>query len=71
MVCPVNKGRLKYENTGVSFSSEETHAILDSDLMNPKLSGTIEAKFSTLGLSESVDIFFRNFRNFMCNLKED
>ena len=71
MVCPVNKGRLKYENTGVSFSSEETHAILDSDLMNPKLSGTIEAKFSTLGLSEIVDIFFRNLRNFMCNLKED
>lgn len=68
VVCRVNKGRLKYKNTGVSFSSEETHAILDSNLMNPKLSEAIETKFSTLGLSESVKIFFRNFRNFMCNL---
>ncbi len=71
MVCPVNKGRLKYKNTGVSFSSEETHAILDSERMNPKLSEAIAAKFSVLGLSESSDIVFRNFRNFMYNSKRD
>jgi len=71
MVCPVNKGRLKYKNTGVSFSSEETHAILDSKRMNPKLSEAIAAKYSVLGLSESSDILFRNFRNFMYNSKED
>jgi epoxyqueuosine reductase len=70
VVCPVNKGRLKYKNTGVSFSSKETHAILDSNLMNPKLSEAIEAKYSSLGLSESSDILFRNFRNFMCNVLE-
>jgi epoxyqueuosine reductase len=67
MVCPVNKGRLKYKNTGVSFSSKETRAILSSSLMNPKLSESIEAKFSTLALSEGSDILFRNFRNLMLN----
>ena len=71
MVCPVNKGRLKYKNTGVSFSAEETHAILDSKRMNSKLSEAIAAKYSVLGLSESSDILFRNFRNFMYNSKED
>lgn len=64
-ICPANKGRLKYENTDVSFSSEETHAILDSGPKNLELLRTIEAKFASLGLSESADIFFRNFRNFM------
>ncbi len=71
MVCPVNKGRLKYKNTGVSFSSEETHAVLDAERMNPKLSEAIAAKFSVLSLSESSDIVFRNFRNFMYNSKGD
>jgi epoxyqueuosine reductase len=70
-VCPVNKGRLKYQDSGVSFSSEETHAILDSERMNPKLSEAIAAKFSALGLSESSDIAFRNFRNFMASSKGD
>jgi epoxyqueuosine reductase len=71
MVCPANKGRLRYKNSGVSFSSEETHAILDSERMNPKLSEAISAKFSVLGLSESSDIVFRNFRNFMASSKRD
>jgi epoxyqueuosine reductase len=71
MVCPANKGRLKYKDSGVSFSSEETHAILDPERMNPKLSEAIAAKFSVLGLSESSDIVFRNFRNFMASSKED
>ena len=71
MVCPANKGRLKYKDSGVSFSSEETHAILDSKRMNPKLSEAIAAKFSVLGLTEGSDILFRNFRNFMNNSKGD
>lgn len=71
MVCPANKGRLKYKDTGISFSSEETHAILDSERMNPKLLEAIAAKFSVLGLSESSDIVFRNFRNFMASSKGD
>jgi len=66
VVCPVNKGRLKYKNTGVLFSSKETHAILDPHFMNPKLSVTIETKFFALGLSESSDILLRNFRDFIC-----
>jgi hypothetical protein len=65
------RGRLKHKNTGVSFSSEETHAVLDSKRMNPKLSEAIVAKYSVLGLSESSDILFRNFINFMYNSKED
>lgn len=64
-VCPANKGRLKHENTDVSFSPEETQAILDSGPMNPDLLRTAEIKFASLGLSESADIFFRNFRNIM------
>jgi epoxyqueuosine reductase len=70
-VCPANKDRLKYKNSRVSFSSEETHAILDSGRMNAKLSEAIAAKFSVLGLSESSDIVFRNFRNFMASSKGD
>ncbi len=70
-VCPADKNRLKYEDSGVLFSSEETHAILDSERMNPKLSEAIEAKFSTLGLSEGSDIVFRNFRKFINRSKGD
>jgi len=39
--------------------------------MNPKLSEGIAAKYSVLGLFESSDIVFRNFRNFMYNSKGD
>ena len=45
MVCPVNKGRLKYKNTGVSFSSKETHAILDSERMNPNYQKQLQPNF--------------------------
>jgi epoxyqueuosine reductase len=62
MVCPVNKGRLKYQHTGISFSSIETHAILDPNQMNPELSEAIGTKFAPLGLSESGEILLRNFR---------
>jgi epoxyqueuosine reductase len=65
LVCPANKGRLKYEDTGLLFSPEETHSILDSVQKNLSLPKTIEDKFSVLGLSESNAILFRNFRNSM------
>jgi epoxyqueuosine reductase len=70
VICPVNKDRLKFKYTGVSFSSKETHAILVPNFMNTKLSEAIEAKFSPLGLSESSDMLFRNFRNIVCNQLE-
>ena len=61
----MNKGKLKFENTGILFSSKETLAILDSDKMTVSLLEKIESKFTALGLSESTKIFFRNFKNFM------
>lgn len=64
-ICPMNKGKLKFENTGILFSSKETLAILDSDKMTVSLLEKIESKFTALGLSESTKIFFRNFKNFM------
>ena len=61
-ICPVNKGRLKYQDTGIIFSSEEIRAILEPKLMHPQLKEAITAKYLTLGLSEDSDILFRNFR---------
>lgn len=62
-ICPMNQGKLKYENSGVLFSIEETLAILNSDEIPPKLLETIETKYSALGLTEGTEIFFRNFKN--------
>jgi len=69
-ICPANKNRLAYEDTGVLFSSKETRAILEPHRMNQRLSQEIDAQLDPLGLSENNDIFFRNFRNYICYQSE-
>ncbi len=65
-LCPANKGLLKKENAGVSFTKDETMALLeDGDFRDENLAKSIQAKFGTLALSESVSIFRRNLRQLL------
>lgn len=65
-ICPANKGLLKKENADVSFTKDETLALLeDGDFRDENLAKSIQAKFRTLALSESVSIFRRNLRQLL------
>lgn len=62
-LCPANKGLLKKEVADVSFTKEETLALLeDGDFQDEDIARSIQAKFGALALSESVPIFRRNLR---------
>ncbi len=62
-VCPANKGLLKRENAEVSFTKDETLSLLeDGDFGDGDIAKSIQVKFGTLALSESVPIFRRNLR---------
>jgi epoxyqueuosine reductase len=62
LVCPENKGRLRYEKAPVAFSAEETKALLDlaegSDLGLKK----VQDKIQELGLSEIPRLYARNLK---------
>ena len=61
--CPANKGLLRREKAGISFTKEETVALLDDrDIQDRHLNESIYSKFRTLALTESVPILRRNFR---------
>lgn len=65
-LCPANKGRLKKENAGVSFTRDETLALLeDRDFRDEGVARSIQAKFEVLALSESVSVFRRNLRRLL------
>ena len=63
LVCPVNKGKLRYEDSGVHFTPEETEAILHQALPadDPRWM-PIRAKFDSLGMTEPAEIYARNAR---------
>ncbi|MBN2206692.1 MAG: 4Fe-4S dicluster domain-containing protein [Candidatus Aminicenantes bacterium] len=62
-VCPVNKGLLKRERTGLVFPASETEALLhDREEKEESLWTEIRAKFGTLGLTEDTRLFARNMR---------
>ena len=65
LICPENKGRVKYEKAPVAFSAEETQALLDlaegSELGLKK----IQDKIQKLGLSEIPRLYGRNLRHML------
>ncbi len=65
-VCPANKGRLKKVQAPVSFTAEETAALVrDGTIRNVRLDKSIESKIETLGLSERVSLYRRNLRRLL------
>jgi len=68
-VCPLNKGLLRRQRTGITFTTEETDALLrDQDLTDDPIGEAILAKFGTLGLTEDVEVLRRNLR-LLCELR--
>ena len=61
-VCPENRGRLKYERTGISFTEKETAEFLGLSADSQKGLHQAADKLLPLGLSEDVLPFARNLR---------
>jgi epoxyqueuosine reductase len=61
-ICPKNRGKLKYENSGIMFSEEETQAVLTGKPISRRLSDSIKTKYKSMGLTENSNLFFRNLR---------
>jgi epoxyqueuosine reductase len=64
-VCPENKGRLKYESTGVEFSEEETGLFLGLAEGSDRGLASIKAKLGVLGLSGDIRLYARNLKIFL------
>jgi len=65
-VCPANKGRLKRGPAPVSFTAEETTALVaEGEIGGAPLNERIGAKFKTLGVSEGIPLFRRNLRRLL------
>lgn len=61
-VCPENKGRLKYERAGISFSEKETAEFLGLRAESREGLDRAADKLRPLGLSEDALPFARNLR---------
>lgn len=66
-VCPMNKGLLEFEDAEVSFTAEETDAILSGfDYNSNSIGNGISEKLNRLGLSEEYrPCLGRNFRELL------
>ncbi len=65
-VCPVNKGHFRKELVPISFTTEETSAMIEEgDFQNERLAGSIQAKFDTLAVTEGLSVFRRNLRQML------
>jgi epoxyqueuosine reductase len=64
-VCPENKGLLRYERAGVSFSEEETRAFLGMANGSEKNLDQVRTKFLKLGLTEGFPVFARNLERLL------
>jgi epoxyqueuosine reductase len=63
VVCPANKGLLRREKTGISFTAEETEALLgEREIADSPLLEAASEKFGILGLTEGVTVLRRNLR---------
>jgi len=61
--CPENAGKLRVEESGVVFSEEETHSVLDLASSEPdEFRLSAERKLAALGLTEKPLPFWRNAR---------
>lgn len=62
-VCPVNKGLLKRERTGISFDRGETEVLLgDTEEREADAWADARKKLASLGMSEDTRVFIRNLR---------
>ena len=62
-VCPANRGLLSRRRTPVSFTEEETAALLSAGAIeDARLRERIDSKFKTLALTEGVPVLRRNLR---------
>lgn len=62
-VCPANRGLLTRRRAPVSFTEQETAALLSvDDASDALMHESIDAKFRTLALTEGVQILRRNLR---------
>ena len=62
-VCPVNKGLLKREPSGIAFDRRESEVMLtDTEERETDVWAGIRRKFGLLGMSEDVPVFARNLR---------
>ena len=61
-VCPENRGRLKYEGTGISFTEREAAEFLSLSADSQEGHDQAADKLRPLGLSEDVLPFARNLR---------
>lgn len=62
-VCPVNRGRLKKEPSGLAFVGEEARAFAaEPERRDPEAWGRAAAKIATLGTTEKGERFARNLR---------
>jgi len=63
-VCPMNKGKLRYEDTGIYFTAAESEVIINNGTSSP-LWKEIKGKLESLGLSEDYLIQLRNLRHLL------
>ena len=62
-ICPENRGRLRIEHSGETFSETETEAMLtDPEEKRARAWTDIREKFASLGVSEDVRVYARNLR---------
>jgi len=61
-VCPENKGRLKYEPTGIAFTEDETESFLGLAEGSERGLDEIRAKLRDLGLSGDTRLHARNLK---------
>jgi epoxyqueuosine reductase len=64
--CPVNRGRLQFEPTGVDFDAAETAAILVASSRSGTVWESIRAKLRRLGLFDCEAVLSRNLRALLC-----
>jgi epoxyqueuosine reductase len=62
MVCPMNKGKLRYETAPFSLSEEETDFMVRNFDPNTPLGDKINKKFSLLHLTKDYQLYIRNFQ---------
>jgi epoxyqueuosine reductase len=63
-VCPMNKGKLRYEDTGIYFTAAESEVIINNGTSSPRWK-EIKGKLESLGLSEDYLIQLRNLRQLL------
>jgi len=62
-ICPLNRDRMRIEDTGIVFSPIETNFLLEGDLdRNSPLAAQIGSKFMRMAIEYDLEILGRNLR---------